>query len=57
MAYLCTACGLPEYKCQCEKFCILCRSNSNVRLCQDGCFYCGECREICEFTTEDLHYE
>jgi len=57
MAYLCTACGLPETKCQCERFCILCRSDSNVRLCQDGCYYCRECREVCEYTTEDVHYE
>ena len=32
IVYVCTVCGLTEDKCQCEKFCILCRSDSNVRL-------------------------
>ena len=53
IVYVCTACGLTEDKCKCEKFCILCRSDSNVRLCQDGCYYCRDCREICDFSTGD----
>ena len=55
--YICTACNLPEQKCQCEKFCILCRSDSNVRLCQDGCYYCRDCREVCEFSVDELQLD
>jgi len=52
MAYACTVCGLPEDRCQCPRFCMLCKSDYNVRLCEDGCFYCYDCREICGFTAE-----
>lgn len=55
--FVCSACGLNESKCQCDHFCILCRADHNVRLCQDGCYYCAECREVCEFTTSDLPEE
>ena len=54
LEYHCTACTLPEHKCQCEKFCILCRSDYNVRLCQDGCYYCRDCREVCEFSVGEM---
>ena len=51
--YYCTSCGLGEDKCKCERFCILCSSEDDARLCQDGCYYCRECREVCEFTPSD----
>jgi len=51
--FVCTACGLNENKCKCERYCILCNSDHGVRLCQDGCYYCAECREICEFAASD----
>lgn len=53
MAYVCTVCGMTEKKCQCLKFCSLCNSDYGVRLCQDGAYYCRDCREICEYTAEE----
>ena len=32
---------------------MLCYSDSEVRLCDDGCYYCGDCREICGFIAEE----
>ena len=55
--FLCSACGSREAKCQCEKYCILCKSDVNVRLCQDGCYYCRDCREICEFSVGEMEVE
>jgi hypothetical protein len=54
---ICNACGVGEAKCQCEKYCILCKSDAGVRLCEDGCYYCRDCREICEFSVDELQYE
>lgn len=51
--FLCTACNATEVKCQCGKYCILCRSDIQVRLCQDGCYYCRDCREVCEFSVDE----
>jgi hypothetical protein len=53
MAYVCTLCGEPEKKCKCLRFCTLCKSDHGVRLCQDGCYYCADCREICEYTADE----
>ena len=55
MHYLCTVCSATEEECQCPRFCILCKSDSNVRLCDDGCYYCGDCREICGYTVEERY--
>ena len=49
--YVCMQCEATEEKCICEKFCCLCQSQIDVRLCQDGLFYCPPCREACEYTT------
>ena len=57
MAFVCTSCGVKESKCKCARFCILCNSDYNVRLCQDGCYYCADCREVCEFQVEDMEYD
>ncbi len=53
MAYSCTVCGAKEEKCQCDRFCMLCRADYKVRLCEDGCYYCADCREICDYTAEN----
>ena len=53
MAYICTVCGETEEKCQCPRFCILCSADHDVRLCDDGCYYCGDCREICGYIAEE----
>jgi len=49
--YVCMQCEMGEEKCSCEKYCCLCQSQIDVRLCQDGLFYCPPCREACDYTT------
>lgn len=53
--YVCTVCGVIEDECKCPRFCILCKSDMNVRLCEDGCFYCGDCREVCGYSVEEKY--
>lgn len=51
--YLCAICGKIEEKCDCEpKYCILCQGAHDVRLVQDGLWYCRECREACDYTAQ-----
>ena len=52
MLYACTICGLKEDSCQCARFCTLCSVDYDIRLCEDGCYYCADCREICGFIVE-----
>jgi len=47
--YRCMQCELTEEKCQCEKYCCLCQSQIDIRLCQDGLYYCPPCREACDY--------
>ena len=49
----CMQCEQIEERCECEKFCVLCQSQLDVRLCQDGLFYCQPCREACEYKVSD----
>lgn len=49
-AFKCGICDQVEAKCTCDKYCCLCHGFHNVRLCQDGQYYCLDCREAC-----DLH--
>lgn len=51
--FLCAQCDLPESQCQCDRFCCLCQSNYQVRLVGDGLYYCVDCREVCDYRTED----
>jgi hypothetical protein len=53
MAFICVMCDKPEADCLCMKYCTICKSDENVRLCADGCYYCGVCREVCDFQAED----
>jgi len=46
---VCAQCEQPESQCYCEKFCILCQSQMDVRLCTDGLMYCEPCRTACEY--------
>lgn len=55
MAYICTVCGSNEEDCQCPRFCMLCKSDNNVRLTEEGLYYCADCREICGFTAEEQY--
>jgi hypothetical protein len=51
--YVCAQCDMSETSCACEKFCVFCQSQLDVRLCQDGLFYCPGCREACDSKTAD----
>ncbi len=50
--FKCAVCDLEESNCQCEKYCSLCQGAHDVRLCQDGMYYCLECREACDFQAQ-----
>jgi len=43
---------MVEEDCKCDKYCFLCMGEHDVRLVQDGCYYCQECREACEYLPE-----
>ena len=51
--YRCMQCERPETQCDCEKFCILCQSSLDIRICQDGLMYCEPCRSACAYKTSD----
>lgn len=51
--FRCMQCELTEEKCSCEKYCSLCQSELNVRLCHGGLYYCAPCREACDYKTAD----
>jgi len=46
---VCAQCERPEEHCGCDKFCVLCQSEFNVRLCTDGLLYCEDCRTACDY--------
>ena len=46
---VCAQCEQSEANCACEKFCVYCQSQLEVRLCVDGLFYCEACRTACEY--------
>lgn len=46
---VCGQCERPEAKCVCDKFCVLCQTDSGVRLCTDGFLYCETCRLACDY--------
>jgi hypothetical protein len=45
----CAQCEQPESSCHCEKYCVLCQSVIDVRLCEDGLLYCEPCRTACDY--------
>jgi hypothetical protein len=45
----CSQCDQIEERCECEKYCVFCQSQLDVRLCEDGLWYCGACREACDY--------
>ncbi len=49
----CAQCEQSEASCQCEKYCVLCQSVIDVRLCEDGLMYCEPCRTACDYKTAD----
>jgi hypothetical protein len=50
---VCSQCEMSEQRCECEKYCCLCQSQIDIRLCQDGLYYCPACREACDYKTAD----
>jgi hypothetical protein len=51
--FRCTICDLEESRCQCDKYCFMCQGGHDVRLCQDGMYYCLECREACDLQAQN----
>jgi hypothetical protein len=49
----CVQCEQSEKNCECDRYCILCQSQLDIRLCLDGRYYCGSCREACDYKTAD----
>ncbi len=50
--FKCFQCEKEEARCKCDRFCTLCQGEYNVRLCQDGMYYCIDCREACDFQAQ-----
>ena len=50
--YVCIQCDKTEDRCTCERYCGLCQGEHDVRLCQDGNYYCLECREVCDYPAQ-----
>ena len=50
---VCAQCERAERDCACEKFCVFCQSQLDVRLCVDGLFYCEACRNACDYKAAD----
>jgi hypothetical protein len=49
----CAQCEQPEGNCECEKYCCLCQSVIDIRICTDGLMYCEPCRKACDYKTSD----
>ncbi len=49
----CCVCGQPEDRCKCDKYCALCHADYGIRLTEDGQYYCLDCREACDYKTQD----
>lgn len=45
---VCSQCEKMESDCKCEKYCTICKGQTNIRLCSDGLYYCPDCREACD---------
>jgi hypothetical protein len=50
---VCVQCERPEAGCGCEKYCVFCQSELEMRLCTDGLYYCEACRSACDYKTAD----
>jgi hypothetical protein len=46
----CSVCEQTEERCDCEKYCVFCQGQLDVRLGEDGLYYCQGCREACGYT-------
>lgn len=52
-AWVCMQCEKTEELCKCDRYCCLCQSQEGARLCQDGNYYCYDCREACDFRVQN----
>jgi hypothetical protein len=50
--YRCLQCERTEQQCTCQRYCALCQSEENVRLCEDGNYYCLPCRESMDYQAQ-----
>ena len=51
--FTCSQCDQDESRCTCEKYCVFCQGEHDVRLCADGVYYCRECREVCDLQAQN----
>ncbi len=51
--FRCAQCEMIEERCDCEKYCSFCQGQLDVRLCEDGLYYCQPCREACDYQAQD----
>lgn len=51
--FRCAVCDQPEASCGCHKYCALCHGDDEVRLTEDGQYYCTDCREVCDYRTQE----
>ncbi len=51
--FRCLVCEQPEQRCTCIKYCALCHSDYGLRLTEDGQYYCADCREACDYKSQD----
>ncbi len=51
--FRCSQCEMQEDHCECDKFCVLCQSQLDIRICKDGLMYCEPCRTACDYKTSD----
>ena len=49
----CLVCEKTEKLCDCDKYCALCQADYQLRLTEDGQYYCLDCREACDYKTQD----
>ncbi len=51
--FVCAQCEQPPARCWCDKYCVLCQSQADVRFCTDGLMYCEPCRTACDYKVVD----
>ncbi len=47
---VCVMCDKPEYDCPCDRYCTICKGQQGIRLCNDGQYYCPDCREAIDIS-------
>lgn len=50
--FQCSVCDQTERQCVCTRYCCLCQSLFDARLCEDGLYYCSPCREACDLEAQ-----